>query len=123
MTRAYLTRNTPRKRRVVRAGTWHSRAVVANETQVLQPINQLDELSFYRSVFMTMAEGVVCQSASGEIVAANPAAERIQGMPASQLRQMGFDWPDSHAIHIDGSPVPGSEQPAVVALRSGETAS
>jgi PAS domain S-box-containing protein len=72
---------------------------------------------------MTMAEGVVCQSATGEIVAVNPAAERILGRPARQLLGMTSDSADWQAIHEDGTPFPGYEHPSIVALRTGEPSS
>jgi PAS domain S-box-containing protein len=92
---------------------------------VLRPVAeaQLEELPFYRSVFMTMAEGVICQSASGEIIAANPAAERIQGRPASRLLGMTSSSSEWQAIREDGTPFPGAEQPPMVALRTGQPAS
>jgi PAS domain S-box-containing protein len=75
------------------------------------------------SVFMTMAEGVICQSATGEIIAVNPAAERIQGRPARQVVGMTSDSPDWNAVHEDGTPFPGPEHPSMVALRTGTPSS
>jgi PAS domain S-box-containing protein len=74
----------------------------------------------YHSVFMTMAEGVICQSATGEITAANPAAERIQGRSVRQMLGMTSESPDWQAIHEDGTPFPGKDHPSMVALRTGE---
>src|SRR5271163_2979542 len=69
---------------------------------------------------MTMAEGVVCQSATGEITAVNPAAERIQGRSARQMLGLTSDSPDWGAIHPDGTPFPGTDHPAMMTLRTGE---
>ena len=68
-----------------------------------------------------MAEGVVCQAATGEIIAVNPAAERIQGRSASQLLGMTSDSPDWQAIHEDGTPFPGQDHPSMATLRTGES--
>lgn len=74
----------------------------------------------YRSLFETMAQGVVYQNSAGKIVAANPAAERILGMSLAQMRGITSDDPRWRAIREDGSDLPGDEHPAMVALRSGK---
>ena len=76
--------------------------------------------ALYEAVFMTMAEGVVCQSASGEITAVNPAAERIQGRSARQMLGLTSDSPHWEAIHADGTPFPGTDHPSMMTLRTGE---
>jgi len=78
--------------------------------------------TFYVSLFDTMAEGVVCQSASGEILAINPAAERIQGRSGRELSGVSLDahW---QAIHEDGTPFPASAYPSTLALRTGQPTS
>ena len=76
--------------------------------------------ALYEAVFMTMAEGAVCQSASGEITAVNPAAERIQGRSAHQMLGLTSDSPDWEAIHADGTPFPGTDHPSMMTLRTGE---
>jgi len=75
--------------------------------------------SRFRSLFETMAQGVVYQDASGRIITANPAAERILGLSHDQLfgrTSMDTRW---MAIHEDGSPFPGEDHPAMIALRTG----
>ncbi|NKE73397.1 PAS domain S-box protein [Candidatus Manganitrophus noduliformans] len=74
----------------------------------------------YRTLFETMAQGVIYQDAAGKIVAANPAAERILGLTLDQLQgRTSFD-PRWRAIREDGSDFPGKNHPAMVALRTGE---
>ena len=75
--------------------------------------------TLYEAVFMTMAEGVVCHSATGEITAMNPAAERIQGRSARQMLGLTPDSPDWEAIHADGTPFPGMDHPSMQTLRTG----
>jgi PAS domain S-box-containing protein len=74
----------------------------------------------YRTLFETMAQGVVYQDATGRIVEANPAAQRILGRSGSEL--LGRDSIDSTwaAIREDGHDFPGHEHPAMVALRTGQ---
>ena len=73
----------------------------------------------YRTLFATMAQGVVYQAADGRVVEANPAVERILGLATEELH--GRSFPDSRlrAIRADGSDFPGDEYPSAVALRTG----
>ena len=64
--------------------------------------------------------GVVFQNAQGEITAANPAAERMLGLSLDQLRGVRSVDPRWRAFHEDGSPFPGDQHPAMIALRTGE---
>ena len=67
----------------------------------------------------SMTEGVIVQDASGAIISANPAAERILGLSGDQLR--GRTSRDSRwgAIHEDGSPFAAQDHPTMVAIRTG----
>ena len=55
--------------------------------------------SRYQSLFETLAMGVVYQSADGQIIACNPAAEHILGMTLAQMR----GWPGAlrHSHGVD----------------------
>jgi two-component system CheB/CheR fusion protein len=73
----------------------------------------------YRVLFETMAQGVVFQDRDGRIISANPAAERILGLTFDQMRgatSLDARW---RTIREDGSPLPGAEHPAMVALQTG----
>jgi len=74
----------------------------------------------FRSLFETMAQGVVYQNAQGEIIAANPAAQRILGLTLEQLQGRTSIDPRWHALHEDGSAFPGETHPAMAALRTGQ---
>jgi len=81
----------------------------------------------YRTLFDTMAQGVVYQDATGRVITANPAAEHIFGLAPDRSRDdspplaspLGGDaaWV---AVREDGAPLPSEEQPPVVALRTGQ---
>ncbi len=74
----------------------------------------------HRILFETMAQGVVYQNAEGNIISANPAAERILGLSFDQMT--GRTSRDSRwkSIHEDGSDFPQETHPAMMALKTGE---
>ena len=73
----------------------------------------------YRTLFETMAQGVVYQNRNGEITSANPAAHRILGLSLDQMQgRTSFD-PRWQAISEDGSDFPGETHPAMIALETG----
>ncbi|MCX8063065.1 MAG: PAS domain S-box protein, partial [Anaerolineales bacterium] len=74
----------------------------------------------YELLFDTMVEGVVFQDASGQIFAANPAAERILGLTFDQMRWRTSHDPRWRAVDENGDPFPGDKHPSMVALRSGQ---
>jgi len=74
----------------------------------------------FRTLFETMAEGVVYQDADGAITDANPAAERMLGLSLAQLQGRESTDPRWRAVREDGLPFPGEEHPAMLALHTGE---
>jgi PAS domain S-box-containing protein/putative nucleotidyltransferase with HDIG domain len=74
----------------------------------------------YRTLFETMAQGVVYQDASGSITDANPAAERILGLALDQMKGRSSMDPRWRAIWEDGSPVAQEALPSRVALQTGK---
>jgi diguanylate cyclase (GGDEF)-like protein/PAS domain S-box-containing protein len=74
----------------------------------------------YRTLFETVPQGVVYHAADGRITSANPAAQRILGLSLAQLQGLTPVDAQWRAIHEDGSPFPGEQHPAAVALRTGE---
>lgn len=73
----------------------------------------------FRGLFETMSQGVMYQNGRGEILTANPAAERILGVSVDEMR--GRTPRDSRwqAVGEDGSEFPADQHPADVALRTG----
>ena len=74
----------------------------------------------HRTLFETMAQGVIYQNPDLEITSANPAAQRILGLSLEQLQgrsSMDASW---RAIHQDGSDFPGETHPAAIALKTGK---
>jgi len=73
----------------------------------------------YRTLFETVAQGVVYQDAQGRIQSANPAAQRILGRSLAQMQAQHDGDPGWQAVREDGSPLPADAHPAIVALRTG----
>lgn len=74
----------------------------------------------YQTLFETMSQGVVYQDAEGKIISANPAAERILGLSLDQMQGRTSTDPRWRAMRADGSDFPGSEHPAMLALKTGQ---
>ena len=77
----------------------------------------------FRTLFETMAQGVVYQNAEGKILSANPAAGRILGLTLDQIRGRTSVDPRWKSIHEDGSDLPGEQHPAMESLRTGQPVS
>jgi two-component system CheB/CheR fusion protein len=73
----------------------------------------------YQRLFDTMTEGVVYQNAAGEILSANPAAQRLLGLTLDQLTGRTSIDPRWQAVRDDRTPFPGEEHPSMTALRTG----
>ncbi len=74
----------------------------------------------YANLFRTMTQGVVYQNASGKIISANSAAEKILGLSFDQMTGRTSMDPRWKAIHEDGSDFPGDAHPAMIALKTGK---
>ncbi len=76
----------------------------------------------YRQLFENMAQGVVYYNNNGEIVMANPAAEKIFGLSFNNSTgQYSFD-PNWKMVHPDGTAIREDEHPAHQALQTGKPA-
>lgn len=72
-----------------------------------------------RAVLASLNEGVVFLDTTGAIVSINDAVTKVLGRSLQELTDPGLD-PRSRLIRSDGSLFPLEEQPAIVALRTGE---
>ncbi|MCB0038156.1 MAG: PAS domain S-box protein [Caldilinea sp.] len=74
----------------------------------------------FKSLFENMTLGVVYHAHDGRITLANRSAETILGLSHDQLMgHTSFD-PRWKAVREDGTPFPGEEHPAMVALHTGK---
>lgn len=74
----------------------------------------------YRRLYETMGQGVFYRDADGSLISANPSAERIFGLSPEQMKKIASSELTWKTIREDGSEVPLSEYPAMVALRTGK---
>ncbi len=73
-----------------------------------------------RLLFETMLQGVVYFDTEGKIFSANPAAEQILGKTSAELHGKTPMDLEQDTIREDGSLFPGTEHPAMMALRTGQ---
>jgi PAS domain S-box-containing protein len=71
----------------------------------------------YATLFQVIPIGVTITDAVGQIMDANPAAERLLGLSHSQHQQRRFDNANWDIIRPDGSAMPSDEYASVRALR------
>jgi PAS domain S-box-containing protein len=82
------------------------------------PARSAEPLEF-AAILNTMPHGVVYQDASGKVVWMNSAAERILGKTRAEFLGETSVSTEHHTIREDGTPFPGLEHPAMVALGTG----
>lgn len=86
----------------------------------LRAVNQQLQASQqkYQALFNVLPIGVTITDADGNIIEANPASERILGIPAAAQTQRTYDDESTwQMIRPDGSPMPSEEYASVRALR------
>ena len=74
----------------------------------------------YQLLFETMHQGVVYQNADGTILSMNSSAARILGKTPEEFLGSSSVGQEYFTIRENGSPFPGMEHPAMVALQTGQ---
>jgi len=74
----------------------------------------------FRTLFETMAQGVVYQNNKGEITMANKAAEQILGLNFKQMIGKKSVDPEWKAVDKDKNEMSGEKHPAMIALNTGK---
>jgi two-component system cell cycle sensor histidine kinase/response regulator CckA len=75
---------------------------------------------FLQALVDTIAEGVVIQGSELQVIAGNPAAERIIGLSIAEMLARGGADANWHMVRPDGSRMAPDELPFAVAVRTGE---
>ncbi|MGE3103715.1 MAG: EAL domain-containing protein [Lysobacterales bacterium] len=73
----------------------------------------------YRELFDAVDQGVIVQDRRGNVLSANPAAERMLGLSEIAMIRLNFEPRLWLFMRADGSHMPQSELPPYVALRTG----
>lgn len=74
----------------------------------------------YRTLFETMAQGVIYQDTRGRIIDINPAARRILDLVDVDLTTTSITDHDLNLVRGDGSRLPREQRPGRKAIRTGE---
>lgn len=74
----------------------------------------------YRYLFETISQGIIYQSYDGKIISANPAATKILGLTFEEIEGKTSMDPMWDTVRADGTPLPYTEFPSTIALRSGK---
>jgi len=97
-------------------------AVAAAEARGHEERRALEESrNTHARLFETMAHGAVYLTPDGEIIEANPMAERIVGMTSEQMRGRKSDDTVWRIVRENGEESPVDEHPALVAGRTGRS--
>jgi PAS domain S-box-containing protein len=78
-----------------------------------------DDERRYRLLAESMLHGVVHQDLTGRVIGMNPAARRILGLSPEDIPAALASLNPTDTLREDGSPLPRSEHPSRIALRSG----
>ncbi|MEG4025896.1 diguanylate cyclase domain-containing protein [Microcoleus sp. S13C4] len=103
------------------AGSLHLASEFDAKNILLSQLQESEER--YRSVIASMTEGVVLQLEDGQITTCNASAERILGLTSEQMIGRTSIDLDGRTVREDGSPFPGGQHPAMIALRTGQPVS
>lgn len=79
-----------------------------------------DKERAFQRLFQTMSQGVIYQDIHGNILAANPSAEKILNMDAEQMKGMNSSDDRWKMIDEEGYEVKSINHPAMLALQKGE---
>ena len=74
----------------------------------------------YRTLYETMAQGVIYQDASGEVISMNPAAQRILGVDLPSISHLEQIDNNIRAVREDGTPFAAAEHPTMVTLKTSQ---
>ncbi len=98
------------------------RALAASERKYLGMVESLRQSEErYRGLYQSVAGGIVVQDENGVVTESNAQAREILGLTYDEIAGRTSFNPEWQAHREDGSPFPGGEHPAMVALRTGQS--
>lgn len=90
---------------------------IADKTALEANLRQSEER--LQGILETMAEGVGIIDVNGQLVYANPMAQKILGLTLSEIEDRTYDDPRWQNLRLDGSPLPQEEHPMSVMMATG----
>lgn len=93
-------------------------AVISEKSILAETLKQSEQR--LQGILDTMAEGVGVIDASGQLVYANPMAQKILGLKESIIKTRTYDAPEWQNLRIDGTPLPSEEHPMSIMLATGK---
>jgi PAS domain S-box-containing protein len=91
---------------------------ITEKMHIQEALRQSEER--HRTLFESMVQGVVYQDAVGNIITANPSAERILGLTIDQMMGRSSVDPRWKSVKEDGTIYPGEDHPSMLALKTGK---
>ncbi len=91
---------------------------ISERKQAEEAIKESEER--FRTLFETMAQGVIYHDAEGRVISANLAAQQILGLTLEEMIGKTSLDPKRKRLREDGSEFPSEEHPSIVALRTGK---
>jgi PAS domain S-box-containing protein len=96
-------------------------AHAAGEIQRQRSEQKLKESeSLYRSLVGVQSEGIVVLNQKGQVLASNASAQRMLRMTEAEVAGTSAWNPPLRVINKDGTPCPPEENPAILALKTGQ---
>jgi PAS domain S-box-containing protein len=73
-----------------------------------------------QTILETMAEGIGIVNRDGEIIYANPMAEKLLGLNKEEITQRSYHDLRWKNLRVDGTPLPREEHPIYISMETGE---
>ena len=86
-------------------------------------IQAFGDEQWFRALVAALDEGFTLQDATGEILAYNPAAERMLGLSRNEATGRTTSDPRWRLVRLDGTPLPDDQHPAILSLGTGRACS
>lgn len=90
-------------------------AIIAEKTELEKTLRSSEQR--LQGILDTMAEGVGITDSTGNMVYANPMAQRILGLSQNQIKERTYYDTRWQNLRIDGSPLPDDEHPMTIMMR------
>jgi two-component system sensor histidine kinase/response regulator len=111
----FAMRVTPLRGRAGGAVLMHTD--ISERKRIEQAMNDSERL--YRSMITALSEGVMTFDTRGQLLACNPAAERLLGVAADDARSGNWHWRELALSDADGRPLPEQALPLARVLKTG----